>query len=174
MILMVVMMMTMISRIQLLWNKLEEKDDDDDDNEEGCGGNKTRGQRATPVPSRAISQRKNLPKMQLIARRRPAIRHMLHSHGQKNFTQRSKTGFFVICANKCLFLERLTSAGILLSNNTTFLTAFNGQIFYQSSKYQAIWIATQYFSNLILLLPILLLLLLDARGDGHDWCLRRL
>ena len=25
---------------------------------------------------------KNLPKMQLIARRRPAIRHMLHSHGQ--------------------------------------------------------------------------------------------
>ena len=26
---------------------------------------------------------KNLPKMQLIARRRPAIRHMLHSHGQK-------------------------------------------------------------------------------------------
>ena len=81
---------------------------------------------------------KNLPKMQLIARRRPAIRHMLHSHGQKNFTHRSKTGFFVICANKCLFLERLTSAGILLSNNTTFLTAFNGQIFYQSSKYQAI------------------------------------
>ena len=36
-------------------------DDDDDDNEEGCGGNKTRGQRATPVPSRAISQRKKPP-----------------------------------------------------------------------------------------------------------------
>ena len=55
---------------------------------------------------------KNLPKMQLIARRRPAIRHMLHSHGQKNFTHRLKTGFFVICAKKCLFVQMLTSAGI--------------------------------------------------------------
>ena len=33
---------------------------------------------------------KNLPKMQLIARRRPGIGHMLHSHGQKKLHSQIK------------------------------------------------------------------------------------
>ena len=39
---------------------------------------------------------KNLPKMQLIARRRPAIRHMLHSHGQKKLHSEIKKNCFFL------------------------------------------------------------------------------
>ena len=49
---------------------------------------------------------KNLPKMQLIARRRPAIRHMLHSHGQKKLHSQIKNRVFChLCQQMFVFGE---------------------------------------------------------------------